>query len=199
VTGARVLTQADIQRRIAVFNILSRGQPYPGQRYRHGWIPVAGVGILGKSYSQPELERTYGDAVDSDEFAPGAIVELGTSGDIHIDIASDAEDRWHVFGDMSQDDDFPPKLLDAIAWAADIRLDTPGHRPPDPVNGLTDWQEVEGVIVGYAPDGTIRIGWPHGDDQFNVMDLTRDEALALHGALDELLVTDLPDPEDEDE
>jgi hypothetical protein len=41
-----MVTQADTRRRIAVFQILNgieRRRPYPGQRYRHGWIPVVGL------------------------------------------------------------------------------------------------------------------------------------------------------------
>lgn len=40
-----MLTQADIARRIAIFRItdIERRRPYPGQRYRHGWIPVVGL------------------------------------------------------------------------------------------------------------------------------------------------------------
>lgn len=38
-----MVSQADIARKIAVFQItddIERRAPYPGQRYRHGWIPV---------------------------------------------------------------------------------------------------------------------------------------------------------------
>ena len=41
-----MVTQADIARKIAIWQIthaageIQRGHPYPGQRYKHGWIPV---------------------------------------------------------------------------------------------------------------------------------------------------------------
>lgn len=58
--GARVVTQADIRRKASVFlivNSVERRRPYPGQRYRHGWIPVTpGVrGALMRAISVEEI------------------------------------------------------------------------------------------------------------------------------------------------
>lgn len=64
-----MVTQADIRRKAAVFlitNGIERRRPYPGQRYRHGWIPI-GVGI-GRDISRDHetLASIYNDSVDED-------------------------------------------------------------------------------------------------------------------------------------
>jgi hypothetical protein len=192
-----VVTQADIARKIAVWQIL-RGRPYPGQRYRHGWIPVAGLGVLGKHYSQTELEGFYGGALDNEEFSPGAIVELGEDGTVHIDLGAEVEDRWHVFGDMTREE--AQAIGDAVEWAighVDDTFGRRGDRPPDSSNGLVNWLDLDGVIVGYTPDGNIRVGWPdENDTDVNVLDLPRDEAMALRRALERLGLTALEDEEE---
>lgn len=166
----------------------------PGQRYRHGWIPLAGLDLLGNSHTNEYLSDLYGDGVDSEEFSPGAFVELGSNGTIHIDLAGKDEDRYHIFADMDQDDGGADALGDAIDWALDAK---PGSRAPDPVNGLVDWRDDDGVIVGYTPDGDVRIGWPAGDDDVTVLDLPADEARVLMHKLWEFARRALPDAEEE--
>lgn len=152
----------------------SRATAHPGQRYRHGWIPVAGLSLLGESHSTDRLEEIYGAAIDNEEFSPGAYVELGEHGDVHIDLAAEEPLHYHVFADMGQDD--ADQFGDDIDWALEA---TPGNRAPDPVNGLVDWRERDGVIVGYTPSGDVRIGWPAGDSDVDVLDLPPDEARVL--------------------
>lgn len=163
----------------------------PGQRYRHGWIPLAGLDLLGNSYTNEYLYDQYGESVDNEEFSPGAFVELGSTGTVRIDLAGEGKDRYHVFGDMDQDQ--ADALGDAIDWALDAK---PGSRAPDPVNGLVDWRDDDGVIVGYTPDGDVRIGWPAGDDDVTVLDLPADEARVLMRKLWEFARTAFPDADE---
>jgi hypothetical protein len=188
-------------RQLAVLGMEFRGQPHPGQKYRHGWIPVGPIeAVLGKAMSQIDIEQLYGDALANDEFAPGAVAELATSGDVHIDVAGDVPDTWHVFADMTQLD--AEGLAETFDWAVERASDVSshGHRPADPVNGLLDWRDDSGWIVGYAPDGTVRFGSGRADaaasNDVRVMDLSLDEARALSSALYNLAATDLPDGED---
>jgi hypothetical protein len=56
-----MVTQADIARRAAAFlitNGIERRRPYPGQRYRHGWIPV-GLSERLSSASVDELTDAF--------------------------------------------------------------------------------------------------------------------------------------------
>ena len=90
-----VVTQADIARKIAVFQItqlsdIERGHPYPGQRYRHGWIPVTpDLSAL----SDDELADAFHDATARDVPDEDALARI------------DAEfARREPFGDLSADD-----------------------------------------------------------------------------------------------
>lgn len=157
----------------------------PGQRYRHGWIPIEGGNLdLGEALHQDEITRRHGELAYNHEFAPGAYVELSKTGRVHIDLATADKDRYHVVADM--DRETAGSLVDDLQWAADESRDI-GDRPPDPVNGLMDWRGEERTgLVGYDPDGTVRVGWPAGGGELNVFDLHRDEANRLATYLDEM-------------
>jgi len=184
----------DTERQVPV-DTLERRAPYPGQRYRHGWIPVSGFNLLGRAQTQDDLESSYGAAYDSAEFSPGAHVELSEIGDVHIDLAGEQPDTFHVFGDMSQEG--AAQLSDDIWWALNRAAGDGGHRPPDPVNGLSDWVDRDGVIVGYTPGGDIRLGWPRADDDVDVLDLPAEEAKALARKLAEFADINLDGEEGE--
>lgn len=186
---------------------IERRAPYPGQRYFHNWKTATGLGVLGRDFSADELNQSYGDTFDNDEFAPGVWAEIGyNSDDIHIDVAAEQQGRFHVFADMERHE--AEKLAADIDWARDRAFDLahnlaePGHRPPDPVNGLQDWRLSSHFLVGYTPDGqTIRVG--NGDEEEIVsMDLTVDQAKNLQEALIRLAEADteaVVDDEDDEE
>lgn len=177
---------------------IERGVPHPGQRYRHGWIPLMGLEVLGRTYTVQELEGSYGEALDNEEFAPGAIVELADSGDIHFDIADTQPNQYRVFADgISQIE--AEEMAEDLDWAIDHQTGytRKGSRPADSRNGLYDWQERNGLLVGYGPDDLIRIGRGE-DDDFVTMDLSVDEARELMNGLNRLAQTPLPDEEEEE-
>jgi hypothetical protein len=179
---------------------IERGVPHPGQRYRHDWEPVFGLDIFGKSYSNDEIRDDYGDTVDNDEFAPGAYVELAADGYLRIDVAAEQPERYHVFAE-SFDQAEADELADDLDWAIDHQtgLIRKGARPPDPRNGLVDWQERNEFLVGYGPDDLIRLGRKFDTDDFDSMDLSVDEATELMRALRRLSTTALPGEEEADE
>jgi len=50
---------------------VDRGRPYPGQKYRHGWIPIAaGVELM----SEDQVAQDYGDELDRVEVGGACIV-----------------------------------------------------------------------------------------------------------------------------
>jgi hypothetical protein len=125
-------------------------------------------------------------------FSPGAHVELSEHGDVHIDLASGEPGKYHVFADRTQTE--ADELGADINWALERSRDM-GHRPPEPNNGLVDWIDRDGIIVGYDPDGNIRLGWPAGDNDVDVLDLPPDEAETLAEALTRFGAMALPGEE----
>lgn len=188
-------------RQLAVVGL--RGHPHPGQRYRHGWVPIAGSSIgsvLGSALSNAEIDDVYGEMDDSIEFGPGAIFDYGgdSSGAVgSIRLAADQPDRWYGFADFTQDE--ADKLAQDLDWAIGRAYDAKehGHRAPDPVNGLLDWRTDDaGQVVGYGPDGVIRLGLAEsGNDaaasnDVRIIDLSHEEATTLQRALEEFAGTD---------
>lgn len=193
----------------AVRQFLVTKEYHPGElRDERGRWTVVGAAtheltqLLGKATSNHDIERSYGEAVDSDAFAEGAYAEVGTAGDVHIDLAGAADGTFHVFADMSQDD--AAQFSESIWWALS-RADEAGHRRPDPVNGLLDWHEIDGRVVGYTPGGRIHLGQPaaphdaegnylpgHSDlNDMVVLDLAPDEAKELARVLSRLAAVNL--------
>jgi hypothetical protein len=107
-----MVTQADIQRRIAVFQIL-RGRPYPGQRYRHGWIPV-GLTERLSSASVDELTEAF-HQISAKPHSPGrdrALEEL------------DAElARREGVDELRVDDDLKARQMDDLLGRGRSYLD----------------------------------------------------------------------------
>lgn len=112
--------------------------------------------MLGKATDGEGLAGSYGDVIENDEFADGSYVELTERGDIFVSLAGTVDDMYHVFMDTSQDD--ADGFADDLEWAITGAEGGAGDRPPDPVNGLRDWLDNEGRVIGYTPDGRIHIG-----------------------------------------
>jgi len=102
-----VVTQAEIARKIRVF-MITRGHPYPGQRYRHGWIPVGPVSLA--------------EAKTTAEVAAAATAEAKrlTGRDIPFEFHDDVEPqlaREYSEGVLQGLDRFPDAPLGAVRTA----------------------------------------------------------------------------------
>lgn len=57
-----MVTQADISRKIRIFQILRGRHSAPGQRYRHGWIPIGDAGadrFVGTMRDEATIRKAY--------------------------------------------------------------------------------------------------------------------------------------------
>lgn len=155
--------------------------------WSHGWRRE-GVPTIART--QREIESAYGQHDTNAEFAAGSYVEQSLQGNIHIDIADTEPDKWHVAANM--DKATAARLVDSLdemlTAASDHHVGDDGERVDpghDPVNGMADWQYVDGIMVGYKPDGNIRIGFPADQPgQLNILDLTHEQAMELNMHLD---------------
>lgn len=166
------------------------GQPY---RYRHGWIPLAGIvavldDLFGPAVTMDGEDNEWVDhestsLYESRELLPGLNGELFDDGTILLTTPSPRDaGRSHVVQYLTQED--AARLADDVGWAAERAASEQGHREPDPVNGLLDWRFSAApvhpklrIIVGYAPGGMVRIAFPDGSGgNVIAIDLTSEEA-----------------------
>ena len=183
------------------------GRPHPGQRFTHGWIPVAGAvldDLFGPATTMDGEDNEWVDHdevshYDTRELIPGLNAELFDDGTVLLTVPSvQQSDHSHVVQHLSSQDE-ANQLAEDVAWAMLRDSNDHGHRPPDPVNGLSDWKVSAlgdpgggGIVVGYTPDGTVRIAFPDGNTgNVIAIDLTGEEARDFQNELAQLAVTDI--------
>jgi peptidoglycan hydrolase-like protein with peptidoglycan-binding domain len=181
------------------------GAPY---RFRHGWIPLAGAvldDLFGAAVTMDGEDNEWVDHeevshYDTRELIPGLNAELFDDGTVLLTVPSPQQaDHSYIVQHLASQDD-ANQLAEDVAWAMFRDSSDQGHRPPDPVNGLSDWKvsagtypgDPNGVIVGYTTDGTVRIAFPDGNTgNVIAIDLTGEEARDFQSELGQVAVTDI--------
>jgi 8-oxo-dGTP pyrophosphatase MutT (NUDIX family) len=159
-----------------VLYVLHPPEVEKGQRYRHGWIPIAPE---DRSRSWDSIEKDYGGLLDSADFQDdGASVGAHEDGSVVIVFPGLREQHWDDFAAMTADG--ARDMADHIEKALDLDHES---TPPSP-NGLVDWTlDDDGALYGVDEGGDIRIGVPSSDGRLDETDLSRDDAQRLADGL----------------
>lgn len=165
-----------------------RGHPHPGQHYKHGWLPVAGVPV--ELLTPGDADRDYGDELDRVEFGNGDAVVARSEGTLTIETDAGGHTQIHA----------APSPAEAESWA-------------DYIDDGLDLDEgetthLDDLTVLRTADG-LSLRWPHGDEdadpeELDGVDLAEADVPGFTQALrDMAYITEdnktVPDEEDEDE
>jgi phage portal protein BeeE len=138
-----------------------------------------------------EYHDSYGSVHQDYGFADSGHVRVAGGGDITV---SFAEDGGHeIFADLGPSD--ARRLAHNVQWAADADAESGDYNATAPAeNGLVNWtvDGHNGLMVGFDPDGNVRVGWPDDNGTYGTSDATgtysefdmgQDEADQLAAAL----------------
>jgi ADP-ribosyltransferase exoenzyme len=180
------ITLPDVDWRSPHEDAEERGHPHPGQKYKHGWLPVAGVPV--ELLTPDEAGRDYGDELDRVEFGDADAIVARSEGTLTIE--TDAGEHTQVHA--------APSPGEAQEWA-------------DYIDDGLDLDEGEtttehGLTV-LRTDTGLSLRWPEGDEDsdpedYDGVDLAEGDVAGFTQALrDMAYVTEdhqsVPDDEDE--
>ncbi|HEX6682964.1 MAG TPA: phage protease [Candidatus Limnocylindrales bacterium] len=118
----------------------------------------------GRRQTVDDLAKTYGDVYDEAAFGGDGAVVVHDNGEAMIRYGAEPS-GFTVFADGLTADDLDD-LADLLDWAASSDRDLTEEASP---NGMIDWGGVgeTGLLVGYGPDGSVRVWSPDSDDAAN--------------------------------